>query len=411
MSMSLQVYLMETPVGVLRLNQKRRFEFQYNDAWLNNEKAVPLSLSLPLQTQVFSDELARPFFSNLLPESEVRKAIARQLGVSEGNDFALLESIGGECAGAVSLLPNGKTWSRDGEYKKLDDDALNALVEQMPQRPMLVGEGDYRLSLAGAQNKLPVLFEQGIISMPMGFKPSSHILKPPIQNFPDTVENEIFCMRLARKIDLNVPDVLLLPKEKPLYLIARYDRILSDHGELVRLHQEDFCQAMGIAPDMKYENEGGPSLQACFQLVREHSVSPIADVKALLQWVIFNYITGNADAHGKNLSFLFDARGPQLAPFYDLLCTVIYPGLSRKSAMKIGGEYRPDWVAERHWQQFAEDIGVNYKIVKQTIKKISAKITVECDAVADDFGSNKSIKKVLKVINQRVKKLQMTVAL
>jgi len=411
MSMSLQVYLMETPVGVLRLNQKRRFEFQYNDAWLNNEKAVPLSLSLPLQTQVFSDELARPFFSNLLPESEVRKAIARQLGVSEGNDFALLESIGGECAGAVSLLPNGKTWSRDGEYKKLDDDALNALVEQMPQRPMLVGEGDYRLSLAGAQNKLPVLFEQGLISMPMGFKPSSHILKPPIQNFPDTVENEIFCMRLARKIDLNVPDVLLLPKEKPLYLIARYDRILSDHGELVRLHQEDFCQAMGIAPDMKYENEGGPSLQACFQLVREHSVSPIADVKALLQWVTFNYIIGNADAHGKNLSFLFDARGPQLAPFYDLLCTVIYPGLSRKSAMKIGGEYRPDWVAERHWQQFAEDIGVNYKIVKQTIKKISAKITVECDAVADDFGSNKSIKKVLKVINQRVKKLQMTVAL
>ena len=411
MSMSLQVYLMETPVGVLRLNQKRRFEFQYNDAWLNNEKAVPLSLSLPLQTQVFSDELARPFFSNLLPESEVRKAIARQLGVSEGNDFALLESIGGECAGAVSLLPNGKTWSMDGEYKKLDDDALNALVEQMPQRPMLVGEGDYRLSLAGAQNKLPVLFEQGIISMPMGFKPSSHILKPPIQNFPDTVENEIFCMRLARKIDLNVPDVLLLPKEKPLYLIARYDRILSDHGELVRLHQEDFCQAMGIAPDMKYENEGGPSLQACFQLVREHSVSPIADVKALLQWVTFNYIIGNADAHGKNLSFLFDARGPKLAPFYDLLCTVIYPGLSSKSAMKIGGEYRPDWVAERHWQQFAVDIGVNYKIVKQTTKKISAKITAECDAVAEDFGANKSIKKILKLINQRTKKLQMTLGL
>jgi len=411
MSMSLQVYLMETPVGILRLNQKRKFEFQYNDAWLSNEKAVPLSLSLPLQTQAFSDELARPFFSNLLPESEVRKSIARQLGVSEGNDFALLESIGGECAGAVSLLPNGKTWSRDGEYKKLDDDALNALVEQMPQRPMLVGEGDYRLSLAGAQNKLPVLFEQGIISMPMGFKPSSHILKPPIQNFPDTVENEMFCMRLARKIDLNVPDVLLLQKEKPLYLIVRYDRKHNSDGALIRLHQEDFCQAMGIAPDMKYENEGGPSLQACFQLVRDHSVNPIADVKALLQWVIFNYIIGNADAHGKNLSFLFDERGPKLAPFYDLLCTVIYPDLSSKSAMKIGGEYRPDWVAERHWQQFAADIGVNYKIVKQTTKKISAKITAECDAVAEDFGSNKSIKKILKLINQRTKKLQMTLGL
>ncbi|MDQ7059358.1 MAG: type II toxin-antitoxin system HipA family toxin [Ghiorsea sp.] len=411
MSMSLQVYLMETHVGVLRLNQKRKFEFQYGEAWLEHEKAVPLSLSLPLQVQAFSDELARPFFSNLLPESEVRKAIARQLGVSEGNDFALLESIGGECAGAVSLLPNGVSWSRDGEYKKLDNDALNALVEQMPQRPMLVGEGDYRLSLAGAQNKLPVLFEQGIISMPMGFKPSSHILKPPIQNFFDTVENEIFCMRLAKTIGLEVPDVILLQKEKPLYLIVRYDRKRNSDGELIRLHQEDFCQSMGIAPDMKYENEGGPSLQACFQLVREHSVSPIADVKALLQWVIFNYTIGNADAHGKNLSFLFSEREPQLAPFYDLLCTVIYPGLSSKSAMKIGGEYRPDRVAERHWQQLAMDIGVNYKIVKQTIKKISAKITAECDVVADDFERNKSIKKVLKVINQRVKKLQMTLGL
>jgi len=411
MSTSLQVYLMETHVGILRLNQKRKFEFQYNAAWLENEKAVPLSLSLPIQVQAFNDELARPFFSNLLPESEVRKAIARQLGVSEGNDFALLESIGGECAGAVSLLPSGKTWRRDGEYKKLNDDELNALVEQMPQRPMLVGEGDYRLSLAGAQNKLPVFFEQGIISMPMGFNPSSHILKPPIQNFPNTVENEIFCMRLAKTIGLEVPEVILLKKEKPLYLIARYDRILSDDGELVRLHQEDFCQSLGIAPDMKYENEGGPSLQACFQLLRDHSVSPIADVKALLQWVIFNYIIGNADAHGKNLSFLFDDRGVQLAPFYDLLCTVIYPSLSSKSAMKIGGEYRPDWVAERHWQKFAMDIGVNYKIVKQTIKKMSAKITTDCNAVADDFRSNKSIKKVLKVIHQRVKKLQMTLGL
>jgi len=411
MSMSLQVYLLETHVGILRLDQKRKFEFQYHKTWLENEKAVPLSLSLPLQAQAFEDELARSFFSNLLPESEVRKTIARYLGVSEGNDFALLESIGGECAGAVSLLPNGKTWSKDGEYKQLNDDALNALVKQMPQRPMLVGEGEFRLSLAGAQNKLPVLFTQGNIHIPMGFKPSSHILKPPIEHFPGTVENEFFCMRLARRIGLEIPEVTLLQKEKTLYLIARYDRKFNSDGELVRLHQEDFCQSLGIAPDMKYEHEGGPSLQACFQLVREHSVRPIADVKALLQWVIFNYIIGNADAHGKNVSFLFDERGPQLTPFYDLLCTVIYPGLSSKSAMKIGGEYRPDWVAERHWQQFATDIGINYKIVKQTIKKISAQIIIDCDIVADDLENTKHIKKIVKVIHQRVNKLHMTLGL
>ncbi|MBN4082535.1 HipA domain-containing protein [Mariprofundus ferrooxydans] len=162
---------------------------------------------------------------------------------------------------------------------------------------------------------------------------------------------------------------------------------------------------------MKYENEGGSSLQACFQLVREHSVTPIADVKALLQWVIFNYIIGNADAHGKNLSFIFSQRGPQLAPFYDMLCTVIYPDLSSKSAMEIGGEYRPDWIAERHWQQFAKDIDVNYKIVAQNINMISTKITTDAKLVADAFASNKSIKGILAIIQKRTQKLQMTLGL
>jgi len=156
MSNTLEVYLLKEHVGRLTLDKKRKFVFQYEKEWIARKHALPLSLSLPLQEAAFEDDAARPFFANLLPESELRTMISRQLHVSEGNDFALLEAVGGECAGAVSLLPEGVLWSDDGEYQALNDYALNRLVREMPQKPMLVGEGNIRLSLAGAQNKLPV---------------------------------------------------------------------------------------------------------------------------------------------------------------------------------------------------------------------------------------------------------------
>jgi len=411
MSKALDIYLLKQHVGRLTLDHKRKFLFQYEKAWTEHEYALPLSLSLPLQEAPFEDDVARAFFANLLPESDLRKMISRQLHVSEGNDFALLEAVGGECAGAVSLLPVGDLWSDEGEYKALTDDALNQLVREMPQKPMLVGEGDIRLSLAGAQNKLPVFYEKGVVSLTKGHVPSSHILKPPMEHFPNTVENEMFCMQLAKKMGLNVPDVTLLQKEEPLYLIERYDRTRNAEGELVRLHQEDFCQSLGVAADMKYENEGGPSLQKCFQLIRDYSVNPIADVKALLEWTVFNYLIGNADAHGKNISMLFTKQGPRLAPFYDLLSTAIYPNLSSKIAMKIGGEYRPEWIAVRHWERFANDIEVNTKIIHQNLKKMSGKIAVEAEALKESFskqyGENDGVNQVCRLIYSRVEKVRL----
>jgi len=411
MSHALEVYLLKQHVGRLTLDEKRKFVFQYEKAWIGSNHALPLSLSLPLQDAAFDDDEARPFFTNLLPESGLRKMISRQLHISEGNDFAILEAIGGECAGAVSLLPDGELWSDDGEYQALNDSALNTLVREMPQKPMRVGEGDIRLSLAGAQNKLPVFYNQGVVSLTKGNVPSSHILKPPMEHFSDTVENEFFCMQLAKKMGLNVPEVTLLQKEKPLYFIERYDRVRNAEGGMVRLHQEDFCQSLGVAADMKYENEGGPSLQMCFQLIRNHSVNPIADVKSLLQWTIFNYLIGNADAHGKNISMLFTQQGPRLAPFYDLLSTAIYSNLSSKIAMKIGGEYRPDWIAVRHWERLAKDIGINAKMIHQNLKKMSGKIIVEAEALKAGFskehGENDGVNQIFRLIHSRVGKVRM----
>ena len=190
MSSVLNVYWHKDIVGTLHLDERRRFVFQYAPEWLMRENPMPLSLGLPLQTEVYSDDRARPFFANLLPESELRRTIARKLGLSEQNDFALLEAVGGECAGAISLLPEEQVPSNNSGYRILDDEELNVLIAELSKRPMLAGEEGIRLSLAGAQNKLPVYFDGSQISLPMGNAASSHILKPPINQYPHTVENE-----------------------------------------------------------------------------------------------------------------------------------------------------------------------------------------------------------------------------
>lgn len=415
MSEVLTVYLRNERVGRLWL-ENRRFAFQYDEAWLASGHALPLSLALPLRAEIYADNTARPFFANLLPESDLRKLIARRLGLSEGNDFALLEAIGGECAGAVSLMHDGAELAEVGEYRPLSNEELNALVRELPKRPLLAGEAGIRLSLAGVQNKLPVYYDEaaGRVSLPKGNLPSLHILKTPIAQFADTVENEAFCMQLAARMGLLVPKATILHQEIPLYLVDRYDREVGADGKIRRLHQEDFCQALGIPPDQKYEKEGGPSLQACFRLLRDNSIRPALDIKTLQQWVIFNTLIGNADAHGKNISLLLGDQGPQLAPFYDLMCTAIYEGLDNRMAMKIGGEDRPDWIIARRWEQFAKEIGVNYKMVRQILTEMANVIVPTAQALQQTFsaqhGECATISKIIALIEQRAHKVHTSLA-
>ena len=409
MSQSLVVYLRETIVGALHLDTQRRFVFQYDKNWLESNQAIPLSLQLPLQAEAFNDDRTRPFFANLLPESGLRRVIAQKLGLSEQNDFALLEAIGGECAGAVSLLPEDVQPDAHSDYKLLTSGELNRLIEELPNRPMLAGEAGIRLSLAGAQNKLPVYFGDQHISLPIGGASSSHILKPPITGFAHTVENETFCMRMAKQMDLTVPIVQILQQAQPLYLINRYDREPDASGGLRRQHQEDFCQALGVPPDAKYEVEGGPGLKDCFNLVREHSIQPAADIRLLLDWVIFNYFVGNADAHAKNISLLLTDEGPRLAPFYDLMSTAVYPQLATRMAMKIGSENRPEWIIERRWRAFSEEIGVNFRLVQKRLNDVSRTILAEAGQVAnqlqEQYGECDIYQAIIGVINDRCQKI------
>ena len=376
MTGGLLVRIEEDAVGRLWLDAKKRFCFQYGKKWLEQSR-IPLSLSLPLRAAPYSDDESHPFFANLLPEEKIRAVIARNLGISLNNDYGLLERIGGDCAGAVSLYPESGEQNREpGSYRRLSLDELNTIISELPQRPLLAGEKGIRLSLAGAQKKLPIFYDEQHFQLGYGAAPSNYIIKPAILNLDGTVENEAFCMALAHSVGLDVPGSFIHQHgETRVFIVKRFDRVIAGDGTR-RLHQEDFCQALQIPPEYKYESEGGPSLAACFNLIRNASIRSGKDVLSLVNWVIFNYLIGNSDAHGKNISLLLLPEGPRLAPFYDLLSTRIYAhfGLAEGLAMKIGGESDPDAIRKKHWEQFAEEAGIKPRLVLTRVAELVKKI-------------------------------------
>lgn len=383
----LNIFFNEDLVGGLCLDDKRRYSFSYSRSWLEAPDAFPLSISLPLQDTVFPDHKVKSFFANLLPESAVRDLVARRLGVSEKNDFVLLKLLGGECAGAITILPGSiSPESRDQyRYRPLQEEQLADLIKNIPKRPLLAGEEGIRISLAGAQEKLALFNKDSMFYIPLNGAPSNCILKPAMAHFSSSIENECFCMMLAGSLNLRVPFVKIIKKENQKALfIQRYDRIFDDDA-VVRLHQEDFCQAMGLSHELKYQADGGPGLKECFDLVRKYSANPIKDIQQLLQWVFFNYLIGNMDAHAKNLSFLYHSRQIRLAPFYDLLCTNIYEELSQKLAMKIGKENRLEWMMERHWERLAGDINIDPMVLKKQLINFCHKMINQVEKTYREF--------------------------
>ncbi|MCA3563644.1 MAG: type II toxin-antitoxin system HipA family toxin [Methylocystis sp.] len=378
-------------VGQLTQNQHGELGFAYAPEWLDDVNAPPLSASLPKRAEPFSRRECRPFFGGLLPEERQRDAAAQALGVSRANDFALLDRLGGDVAGALQLLPPGEapaTPALDQQPIPLDDAGLIRVLDALPVRPLLAGEEGFRLSLAGAQSKVPVVLANGAVALPAPGQPTTHILKPPIPRFTATTENEAFVMRLAAAIGLNVAPVEpRIVQDRTFLLVQRYDRAIGDDGFVRRVHQEDFCQALGVPPETKYASEGGPTFRDCFALLRRIAARPAVDVLKLLDAVIFNVIAGNADAHGKNFSILYDAEGPRLAPLYDLLATVAYPELSSNFAMKIGKRATLDELDAKGWTVFAAEAGLGLPLIRRRVAEISEQVIEMASAVAGALGN------------------------
>lgn len=382
MARTLDVYLHNELVGHLIQDDGGQMVFDYVESWLQKAGATPLSQSLPLRKERFTRNECRGFFAGILPEESKREIIARNLGISARNDYAMLEQIGGECAGAVTFIPAGeKLPERNYHYRALSSQELAGILKELPRRPLLAGEDGIRLSLAGAQDKVAVRIEGNEISLPLGGAPSTHILKPAVERFAGVVFNEALCMKLAAAAGLHAAKVETRNADGVEYLLVeRYDRthrqVPDGPPSLERLHQEDFCQAQGIVSETKYQKEGGPSLKQCFALLRGVSSAPVIDLSRLLDAVIYNFLVGNNDAHGKNFSLLYHGVGTagqeiRLAPLYDVVSTSYYPELSKDMAMKIGGEYSPDKVMPKNFEQLAEEAGLAKPIVRTRVPELA----------------------------------------
>ncbi len=364
--------------GELAIDRGGAMYFSYVAEWLMDPATKPLSHALPKQPEPFDDVLCKAVFGGLLPEEGQRSAIAWALGISPDNPFRLLAALGGDVAGALAFLPVGETppnapASESGH--PLDAGELAALLEHLPRVPMLAGEGGARLSLAGAQSKLPVVLIDGTVAVPRAGEPSTHLIKPEPDRFPGLAANEAFCLALARAVSLDAAMAeWRMVADKPYLLVARYDR-LGQKGSTIRLHQEDFAQALGVPSNRKYASEGGPTFRDGFALVRQATTRPARELLKLADAALFNVIIGNADAHAKNYSLLRRDDGEVvLAPLYDLVATHMWPELSAKLAMRFGRAPTLEDVDAESFARFAEDAGLARSFLRRRAAAMAAGI-------------------------------------
>lgn len=417
MTRTLSVWWDGVVVGALQVNQHGQMRFTYASGWLADASRPAISFSLPKQQQPFTQRQCRPFFAGLLPEEAQRDVIAGALGISMGNDFAFLEALGGDVAGALSLWPEGEVPPAPDPTRTprpLSDDDLLELLDTLPKRPLLAGREGLRLSLAGAQTKLPVVLSDDRVALPAPGQPTTHILKPAITRFPHSTENEALVMALAAAVGLPVASVIARSVGgRPYLLVTRYDRRFDANGQAHRLHQEDFCQALAIVPERKYAAEGGPTFKTGFDLLRRATTRPAGAVLAFLDAAVFNLIVGNADAHGKNFSLLYQGAVVSLAPFYDLLSTVAYPDLSANLAMKIAKRAALEEIGQTTWTAFAEDIGLPASFVRRRVRELSAAVSSQVPPLPDSAAlaglDAPALKNYAALIASRAERLARTV--
>ena len=384
----LHVFLNTARIGNLA-QDNGALSFAYSPEYLRSPDAYPLSQNLPLTDEVFRDPAAENFFSNLLPDERIRATVAMILHVSEDNTFAMLKRIGADCAGAVSFYPAGQTpqSSSDPVYRDLSDDEAYRILNNLGQQPLDVGDEGVRISGAGSQEKLVACIRNGKISLPLYGTPSTHIIKPAIPNFPDSVFNEFFCMRLAAKCSIPAAecDILTLNGE-PFYTVTRFDRETMD-GITMRLHQEDFCQLLNVPPKLKYQEDGGPGIEECMRRMTEIKM-PAAGKLGFVRLLIFNFLTGNCDAHAKNYAVLYRNGRPSFAPAYDLLSTMVYDSIAKRFAMSIGGETRMGMLTRDHFAELARRCDLNPKLVLAELSRLAEMLPQTAQTLADELNAS-----------------------
>lgn len=384
----LNVFAFDRFVGVFSYDDHvNAFEFKYDASYLSSPDARELSQSLPLGDQPFDALTSKMFFENLLPPEVVRRRLEKIIHISSENVFGYLKAIGGDCAGAVSLYEEGFTPSKGPEQLKvLSEDEADELLKTLPQRPLLIDKIEgYRISGAGAQDKLIARWDGKTISLPLYGAASTHIIKPAMTRFPETVANECFCQRLAAKVGLSAAESGILGvKTTPYYWTKRFDRVETAEG-VRRLHQEDFCQMMGYRAEEKYEFEGGPSLVRCLSFLRTSRVGA-AGMLRFLDYILFGYLIGNTDAHGKNYAILYNGPRIEVAPQYDLMSTMAYPELGDQPAMRIGGADSFREVGRENFKAMAQKSEIDARLVLSRLDDMSERIEGAAQELSEEMS-------------------------
>lgn len=406
---ALNVFYESELVGVLSEDNEERLSFKYSKAWLKNPQSFPLSIALKLTEEAYGHLPTKAFFENLLPEGNVKEILEEHSKSNIKGEFDFLKIYGEDCAGAFVITPHDNVPIKTNQNLKKEIE-LETLYGYLNQNRSLTdaivnNEGGH-FSLAGAQDKIPVIIEDTKLFIPLGNIPTTDIIKPHVRYFNSTKDspyNEYFCMKLARSVGLNVPDVDIIEGEYPLYITRRFDRI-EVGGVIKRIHQQDFCQARGITSAKKYESDGGPTFASNYNLVKDISVAPIPDLNQLLMWFWFNLVIGNNDCHSKNLAFLQTNEGLRISPFYDLLSTTIYKEISPKFSYGVGKQMLWYKMSKKNFSMQIKEMGITETAFKNPANKLFKELDKHLEKNVEEFNSRFTGIKTASVIEKEIMK-------
>jgi len=372
----LPVKLNDLPIGTLSIKGKDEvYKFEYTDRW----KQIGYEISPHLAfDKTISSGIIKRFLENLLPEGKGLDDLTSFTHISKNNIFGLIQAIGFETSGALSF---GKTHKETTPlFRPITEKELAQRIDEIESKSIIIWDKKQRLSLAGVQEKLPVLLKDGELGLADGSLSSTHILKFQTKRNENIVVNEYFCMSLAKEAGLMVAAVSLRKYgEHPVLMVERFDRVISK-DTVKRLHIIDGCQMLDLPSSYKYERNFGSSRDV--ENIREgasfnklFAVANLCEVPAtaklqLLDWAIYTLIIGNADAHGKNISFFVNSSGIKVAPYYDMLSIIMHKGVDHELAMAYGDEFDADNILGYPLREFSEETELNPKLVSTRIKTV-----------------------------------------
>ncbi|MEJ0085779.1 MAG: HipA domain-containing protein [Pseudomonadota bacterium] len=401
---------------------EEQFSFTYDARWPASPSSYSISPHILMQGPPAATGTVRRFLENLLPEGRALDIVSTTHQVSKNNIYGLVRALGQETAGALSFLDGDTTpQMQTSSRREVSREELKRRIDDRAHVPFAVWDGRVRMSIAGYQDKLAIYREDEHLYLVEGELASTHILKPepPAEaRLPMLVANEHFCMSLAARLGLPVAPLSILRLPNPVLVVERFDRI-PEHGRVRRLHMIDGCQALNLPVSYKYERNfgsgrdvreirDGVSFERLFS-VSDYTVRKALTRQLLLRWALFNYLVGNVDAHGKNVSFFCRADGLALAPFYDLVSVVQYEGLVHELAMAYGDEFLLPDVGAYGWADFAHRTATPRAVLAREMRRMGAAAAAAAAAQAIDAvyagEENEFVRRISAFVGEQAKKL------